>query len=79
MGMEVIESYGTKHGSLFLGKLWIRVAGIGFLHGGVVKGGHLHETTKAWITIVQAICIGKKMGYTREEGKQAHEEEYNLR
>ena len=52
----------------------------GVVQGGGVKGGHLHETTKAWISLVQAICMGMKMGYTTEEGKQAQEEgEYNLR
>ena len=47
----------------------------GVVQGGGVKGGHLHETTKAWISLVQAICMGMKMGYIREEGKQAQEEE----
>ena len=47
----------------------------GVVQGGGVKGGHLHETTKAWISLVQVICMGMKMGYTREEGKQAQEEE----
>ena len=39
----------------------------GVVQGGGVKGGHLHETTKAWITLVQAVCTGMKMGYSKEE------------
>ena len=49
----------------------------GVVQGGGVKGGHLHETTKAWITLVQAICMGMKMGYTREE-KEEEEEEWQV-
>ena len=41
--------------------------------GGGVKGGHWHETTNAWITLMHAICMGMKMGYPKEEGKQAQE------
>ena len=37
------------------------------LQGGGVKGGHLHETTKAWITLIQAVCTGMKMGYTSDQ------------
>ena len=56
-----------------------------------MKGGHLHETTKAWITLVQvrtpaalqcvvtpplqAVCSGMKLGYTAEEGAGRGEEE----
>ena len=47
--------------------------------GGGVKGGHLHETTKAWITLVQAVCSGMKQGYTgtgdKAEREAAEEEE----
>ena len=120
MGMEVIENYGnkfdkTKHGSLFLSKLLVRVvpymdqmdrvmpylAELGALHqqhgvarqhldllglafcsairgvvqGGGVRGGHLHETTKAWIMLIQAICMGMKRGYTKESECQENEEE----
>ena len=39
----------------------------GVVQGGGVKGGHLHETTKAWITLIQAVCTGMKMGYSQEE------------
>ena len=42
-----------------------------------MKGGHLHETTKAWITLVQAVCSGMKLGYTgdKAEREAAAEEE----
>ena len=44
-----------------------------------MKGGHLHETTKAWITLVQAVCSGMKQGYTytgdKAEREAAEEEE----
>ena len=44
--------------------------------GGGVKGGHLHETTKAWITLVQAVCSGMKLGYTGDKAeREAAEEE----
>ena len=38
--------------------------------GGGVKGGHLHETTKAWITLVQAVCSGMKLGYTGDKAER---------
>ena len=38
----------------------------GVVQGGGVKGGHLHETTKAWMTLIMAICAGMKMGYSNE-------------
>ena len=41
-----------------------------------MKGGHLHETTKAWITLVQAVCSGMKQGYTGDKAeREAAEEE----
>ena len=35
-----------------------------------MKGGHLHETTKAWITLVQAVCSGMKLGYTGDKAER---------
>ena len=47
----------------------------GVVQGGGVKGGHLHETTKAWITLIQAMCTGMKMGYVQEIEEDQLEEE----
>ena len=47
----------------------------GVVQGGGVRGGHLHETTKAWMTLIMAICAGMKMGYSKEEVEKEEDEE----
>ena len=47
----------------------------GVVQGGGVRGGHLHETTKAWITLIMAVCAGMKLGYTSSGQDQQGEEE----
>ena len=47
----------------------------GVVAGGGVRGGHLHETTKAWMTLIMAVCAGMKMGYSSEEVEKEEDEE----
>ena len=45
------------------------------MQGGGVRGGHLHETTKAWITLIMAVCAGMKLGYTTTSQDQEGDQE----
>ena len=47
----------------------------GVVAGGGVRGGHLHETTKAWMTLIMAVCAGMKMGYTTDKMDTEEDEE----
>ena len=93
--MPYLAELGALHQKHGVARQHIDLLGLAFcsairgvVQGGGVRGGHLHETTKAWITLIQAICMGMKMGYTKEDEKQvgkeeewleSQEEEYNLR
>ena len=41
-----------------------------------MRGGHLHETTKAWITLIMAVCAGMKLGYTTGQDQEVDQEEF---
>ena len=80
--LPYLAELGALHQKHGVAKQHIDLLGLAFcsairgvVQGGGVNGGHLHETTKAWISLVQAICMGMKMGYTKEEGKQSEQEE----
>ena len=45
----------------------------GIVQGAGVQGGLLHETTKAWMSLVLAICQGMKLGYSSNEADASTE------
>ena len=53
------QQHGVSRQHLDLLGLAFCAAIRGVVQGGGVRGGHLHETTKAWITLIMAVCAGK--------------------
>jgi len=43
--------------------------------GSGLRGGPLHETTQAWMSLILAICHGMKSGYTDNEETEDFEED----
>ena len=80
--MPYLAELGALHQRHGVAKQHIDLIGLAFcaairgvVQGGGVKGGHLHETTKAWITLIQAMCTGMKMGYVQETEEVEQEED----
>ena len=69
------QQHGVSRQHLDLLGLAFCAAIRGVVQGGGVRGGHLHETTKAWITLIMAVCAGMKLGYTSSGQDQQGEEE----
>ena len=70
------QQHGVSRQHLDLLGLAFCAAIRGVVQGGGVRGGHLHETTKAWITLIMAVCAGMKLGYTTSQDQQAEQEEF---
>ena len=68
------QQHGVSRQHLDLLGLAFCAAIRGVVQGGGVRGGHLHETTKAWITLIMAVCAGMKLGYSQDQ--QGEEEEF---
>ena len=70
------QQHGVSRQHLDLLGLAFCAAIRGVVQGGGVRGGHLHETTKAWITLIMAVCAGMKLGYTTGQDQEVDQEEF---